>query len=45
MNDLENVPISFSAGSDKKLISLLLYGDDTVHEKESKCINVNYKIY
>ena len=45
MNDLENIPISFSMGSDKKLINLLLYGGDTVDEKESKCSNVNYKIY
>ena len=27
MNDLENIPISFSTFSDNNLISLLLYGD------------------
>ena len=27
MNDLENTPISFSAGSDNNLISLLSYDD------------------
>ena len=28
MNDLENIPISFSAVSDNNLINLLLYDDD-----------------
>ena len=37
MNDLENIPISFSTVSDNNLISLLLYGneklDDTKNQK------------
>ena len=28
MNNLKNIPISFSTVSDNNLISLLLYGDD-----------------
>ena len=28
MNDLGNIPISFSTVNDNNLISLLLYGDD-----------------
>ena len=44
MNDLENIPISFSMVSYNNLISLLLYEkfDDT---KNRKNINVNYHIH
>ena len=35
MNDLENIPISFSTVSDKKAISLLLYGDDKFEDTKN----------
>ena len=45
MNDLENIPNSFSTVSDSYLISLLLYGNDQFNNTESKNINVNYQIH
>ena len=45
MNDLENIPNSFSTVSDSCLISLLLYGNDKFNDTESKNINVNYHIH
>ena len=38
MNDLENVPISFSMASDNNLISLLLYGGDKVDDTKYRKI-------
>ena len=38
MNDLENIPISFSTVSDNNLISLLLYGDDKFDDTKSRKI-------
>ena len=46
MNDLKNIPISFSTVSDSYLISLLLYGDDNFNNTNNqKNINVNYQIH
>ena len=46
MNDLKNIPICFSTVSDNNLISLVLYGDDKLHDtKNRKNINVNYHIH
>ena len=45
MNDLENTPISFSAGSDNNLISLLHMTMVNWWHKESKNINANYQIH
>ena len=36
MNDLENVPISFSTVSDNNLISLLLYGNERFNDTKNK---------
>ena len=38
MNDLENIPISFSKVSDNNLISLLLHGDDKFDTKNRKIL-------
>ena len=36
MNDLENIPISFSTVSDNNLISLLLYGNERFSDTKNK---------
>ena len=36
MNDLENIPISFSTVSDDNLIGLLSYGDDKFDDTKDK---------
>ena len=36
MNDLRNLPFSFSTVSDNRLISLLLYGDDKLHDTKNR---------
>ena len=38
MNDLENIPISFSAVSDNNLINLLLYDDDKFDDTKNRKI-------
>ena len=38
MNDLENLPISFSKVSDKNLISSLLHGDDKFNDTKNRKI-------
>ena len=38
MNDLENIPISFSMVNDNSLISLLLYGDDKFDDTKNRKI-------
>ena len=38
MNDLENIPISFSKVSDNNLISLLLHGDDKFDDTKNRKI-------
>ena len=36
MNDLENIPISFSTASDNNLISLLLYGNERFNDTKNE---------
>ena len=36
MNDLRNIPFSFSTVSDNSLISLLLHGDDKLHDTKNR---------
>ena len=38
MNDLENIPISFSKVSDNNLISLFLHGDDKFDDTKNRKI-------